>query len=125
MTGDDPGGIDGRRDHVRRTRIRMRVDGLVQGNPGQRRVLSGIVCERKIDVGPGCRVDGAERGGVLVVIPAGCDRSSQAAFASRHKGRRNVRFPGGPEVRLGVDRGALAMTASGYSGVVVRSPAMR
>jgi len=56
----------------------MRVDRLVHGNPGQHRVLSGGVCELKIDVGPGYRVYYAERGGVLVVLLAGGDKSSQS-----------------------------------------------
>jgi putative addiction module killer protein len=56
----------------------MRVDRLVHGNPGQHRVLSGGVSELKIDVGPGYRVYFTERGGVLIVLLAGGDKSSQA-----------------------------------------------
>ena len=56
----------------------MRVDRLVHGNPGQHRVLSGGVSELKIDVGPGYRVYFTERGGALIVLLAGGDKSSQA-----------------------------------------------
>jgi putative addiction module killer protein len=69
--------IDGLRDVVGRARIQMRVDRLVHGNPGQHRVLSGGVCELKIDFGPGYRVYYAERGKVLIVLLAGGDKSSQ------------------------------------------------
>jgi len=70
--------INGLKDVVGRARIQMRVDRLVHGNPGQHRVLSGGVCELKIDVGPGYRVYYTERGGVLVILLAGGDKSSQA-----------------------------------------------
>ena len=78
MTEDYLDWINGLRDVVGRARIQMRVDRLVHGNPGQHRVLSGGVCELKIDVGPGYRVYYTERGGVLVILLAGGDKSSQA-----------------------------------------------
>ena len=70
--------INSLRDVVGRARIQMRVDRLVHGNPGQHRVLSGGVSELKIDVGPGYRVYFTERGGVLIVLLAGGNKSSQA-----------------------------------------------
>jgi putative addiction module killer protein len=69
--------INGLRDVVGRARIQMRVDRLVHGNPGQHRVLSGGVCELKIDFGPGYRVYYTERSGVLIILLAGGDKSSQ------------------------------------------------
>ncbi len=78
MTEDYLDWINNLRDVVGRARIQMRVDRLVHGNPGQHRVLSGGVSELKIDVGPGYRVYFTERGGVLIVLPAGGDKSSQA-----------------------------------------------
>ncbi len=78
MTEDYLEWINGLRDVVGRARIQMRVDRLVHGNPGQHRVLSGGVLELKIDVGPGYRVYYTERGGVLIVLLAGGDKSSQA-----------------------------------------------
>lgn len=70
--------IDGLKDIAGRARVQMRVDRLVHGNPGQHRVLSGSICELKIDFGAGYRVYYTERRGVLVVLLAGGDKSSQA-----------------------------------------------
>jgi len=64
-------------DSVARARIQVRVDRLVHGNPGQHRVLTDGVCELKIDFGPGYRVYYTERGGALIVLLAGGDKSSQ------------------------------------------------
>jgi putative addiction module killer protein len=69
--------INGLRDVVGRARIQMRVDRLVHGNPGQMRVLSGGISELKIDAGPGYRVYYTERGGALIILLAGGDKSSQ------------------------------------------------
>jgi putative addiction module killer protein len=55
----------------------MRVDRLVHGNPGQHRVLRGGVSELKIDFGPGYRVYFTQRGGDLIVLLAGGDKSTQ------------------------------------------------
>jgi putative addiction module killer protein len=53
------------------------VDRLVHGNPGQHRMLTGGVSELKFDFGPGYRVYYTERQGVLIVLLAGGDKSSQ------------------------------------------------
>ena len=65
------------KDRAGRARIQVRVDRLVHGNPGQHRVLTDGVCELKIDFGPGYRVYYTEREGVLIVLLAGGDKSSQ------------------------------------------------
>jgi putative addiction module killer protein len=69
--------INSLNDRVGRARIQVRVDRLVHGNPGQHRALSHGVFELKIDFGPGYRVYYTERKGVLVVLLAGGDKSSQ------------------------------------------------
>jgi putative addiction module killer protein len=69
--------IDALKDRLGRARILVRVDRLVHGNPGQHRVLTDGVSELKIDVGPGCRVYYTERAGVLIVLLAGGDKSTQ------------------------------------------------
>lgn len=69
--------INSLRDRVGRARIQVRVDRLVHGNPGQYRVLPGGVSELKIDFGPGYRVYYTERKGVLIVLLAGGDKSTQ------------------------------------------------
>ena len=69
--------INSLRDKVGRARVQVRVDRLVHGHPGQHRVLTQGVCELKIDVGPGYRVYYTERAGVLIILLAGGDKSSQ------------------------------------------------
>mgnify|MGYP003494428770 FL=1 len=69
--------INSLNDRAGRARIQVRVDRLVHGNPGQHRALSDGVCELKIDFGPGYRVYYTERAGVVVVLLAGGDKSSQ------------------------------------------------
>lgn len=69
--------INSLKDLVGRARVQVRVDRLVHGNPGQHRVLTDGVCELKIDFGSGYRVYYAERAGVLIVLLAGGDKSSQ------------------------------------------------
>lgn len=69
--------INSLRDRAGRARIQVRVDRLVHGNPGQHRVLTDGVRELKIDFGPGYRVYYIERSGVVIVLLAGGDKSSQ------------------------------------------------
>ena len=69
--------INSLKDRVGRARVQVRVDRLVHGNPGQHRVLTDGVCELKVDFGPGYRVYYTERAGVLIVLLAGGDKSSQ------------------------------------------------
>lgn len=64
-------------DRAGRARIQMRIDRLAHGNPGQHRNLTDGVSELKIDVGPGYRVYYTERGGELIVLLAGGDKSTQ------------------------------------------------
>ena len=69
--------INSLKDGTVRARIQVRIDRLVHGNPGQFRRLTRGVSEMKIDVGPGYRVYYTERGGELIVLLAGGDKSSQ------------------------------------------------
>ncbi|NOT83082.1 MAG: addiction module killer protein [Gallionella sp.] len=52
---------------------------MALGNPGQHRVLTGGVCELKLDFGAGYRVYYTQRGKTLIVLLAGGDKSSQRA----------------------------------------------
>ena len=70
--------INGLKDSTARARVQVRVDRLIHGNPGHHRVLTSGVRELKIDFGPGYRVYYTERAGVLIVLLAGGDKSSQA-----------------------------------------------
>ncbi|MES2635036.1 MAG: type II toxin-antitoxin system RelE/ParE family toxin [Pseudomonadota bacterium] len=69
--------INSLKDRAGRARVQVRVDRLVYGNPGQHRVLTDGVRELKIDFGPGYRVYYTERAGVVIVLLAGGDKSSQ------------------------------------------------
>jgi putative addiction module killer protein len=69
--------INALKDRAGRARIQVRVDRLVHGNPGQHRVLTDGVSELKIDSGPGYRVYYTEHEGVVIVLLAGGDKSSQ------------------------------------------------
>ena len=60
--------LESLRDRGARARIRTRLDRLEAGNPGQYRVLSGGVCELKIDYAAGYRVYFAESGGAVVLL---------------------------------------------------------
>lgn len=70
--------INSLKDLAGRARVQVRVDRLVHGNPGKHRALTDDVCELKIDFGPGYRVYYTERGGDLIVLLAGGDKSTQA-----------------------------------------------
>ena len=69
--------IDALKDRAGRARILVRVDRLIDGNPGQHRDLTGGVSELKIDIGPGYRVYYALRGAKLLLLLAGGDKSTQ------------------------------------------------
>ncbi|GAA4412933.1 type II toxin-antitoxin system RelE/ParE family toxin [Quisquiliibacterium transsilvanicum] len=70
--------IDALRDQAARARILVRVERLINGNPGEHRNLTDGVSELKIDFGPGYRVYYAQRGARLLLLLAGGDKSSQS-----------------------------------------------
>jgi putative addiction module killer protein len=69
--------INALEDRVGRARIQVRVDRLAHGNPGQHRNLTDGISELKVDFGPGYRVYYTERGGDLIVLLSGGDKSTQ------------------------------------------------
>jgi putative addiction module killer protein len=69
--------INSLKDRADRARIQVRVDRLANGNPGQYRNLPGGISELKIDFGPGYRVYYTQRGGELIILLAGGDKSTQ------------------------------------------------
>ena len=69
--------IDDLKDRVGRARILVRVDRLIDGNPGQHRDLTDGVSELKVDVGPGYRVYDTQRGERLLLLLVGGDKSTQ------------------------------------------------
>ena len=48
--------LDALKDRAGRARILVRVERLIEGNPGQHRQLTEGIAELKIDFGPGYRV---------------------------------------------------------------------
>jgi putative addiction module killer protein len=69
--------LDALKDRAGRARILVRVDRLIDGNPGQHRDLTDGVSELKIDLGPGYRVYYTHRGSRLLLLLAGGDKSTQ------------------------------------------------
>ncbi len=67
------------RDRQARMRIQARIDRLAFGKPGQHRVLTGGVCEMKIDCGPGYRIYFTRHGDAWLVLLCGGDKASQRA----------------------------------------------
>ena len=75
--------IDALKDRAGRARILVRVDRLIDGNPGQHRDLTDGVSELKIDVGPGYRVYYSQRGTRLLLLLVGGDKSTQQKDIAR------------------------------------------
>lgn len=75
--------IDAFNDRAGRARILVRVDRLIDGNPGQHRDLTDGVSELKIDVGPGYRVYYSQRGTRLLLLLIGGDKSTQQKDIAR------------------------------------------
>lgn len=69
--------LDALKDRAGRARILVRVERLIQGNPGQHRDLTDGVSELKIDFGPGYRVYYTQRGTRLLLLLAGGDKATQ------------------------------------------------
>ena len=69
--------LDELKDRTGRARILVRVDRLIDGNPGQHRDLTNGVSELKIDLGPGYRVYYTQRGQRLLLLLIGGDKSTQ------------------------------------------------
>jgi putative addiction module killer protein len=69
--------IDSLKDKAAHARILVRVDRLIHGNPGAHRNLAGGVSELKVDYVPGYRVYYSIRGGRLLLLLVGGDKSTQ------------------------------------------------
>jgi putative addiction module killer protein len=69
--------INNLKDREGKSRVLMRVDRLIHGNPGLHRNLTEGVSELKIDVGPGYRVYSSFRGDKLLLLLGGGTKSTQ------------------------------------------------
>jgi putative addiction module killer protein len=76
-TDDYQSWINDLKDRVGRSRVLMRVDRLIHGNPGLHRNLTEGVSELKIDVGPGYIVYYSFRGDRLLLLLAGGNKAAQ------------------------------------------------
>ena len=65
------------KDRAGRSRVLMRVDLLIHGNPGLHRNLTEGLSELKIDVGPGYRVYYSFRGEQLLLLLGGGTKATQ------------------------------------------------
>ena len=75
--------LDALQDRAGRARILVRVDRLIQGNPGQHRHLTEGISELKIHFGPGYRVYYTKRGARLLLLLAGGVKSTQQKDISK------------------------------------------
>ena len=75
--------IDGLRDFKARARIQVRIERLIDGNPGDVKPIGEGVSELRIDHGPGYRVYFLTRGAELIFLLAGGDKASQAKDVRR------------------------------------------
>lgn len=70
--------LDGLQDTRGRARVLARIERLAEGNPGDVSPVGEGVSELRIHYGPGYRVYYRKRGGRVVILLAGGDKSSQA-----------------------------------------------
>ncbi|WP_279604538.1 type II toxin-antitoxin system RelE/ParE family toxin [Methylobacterium sp. J-070] len=73
------------RDIQGRARITERIDRLAGGNSGDARSVGDGVSELRLDFGPGYRIDHKRRGDLVVILPCGGDKGSQAQDIERAK----------------------------------------
>ena len=65
------------RDKEACTRISRRLKRIEKGNFGDHKSLGGGISELRIDYGPGYRVYYTERSGMIILLLAGGDKSTQ------------------------------------------------
>ncbi|NET61232.1 MAG: type II toxin-antitoxin system RelE/ParE family toxin [Symploca sp. SIO2E6] len=69
--------LDSLRDLQARTRVLVRIERLVAGNPGDVKPVGEGVSELRINYGPGYRVYYKQQGQTIIVLLAGGDKGTQ------------------------------------------------
>ena len=75
--------LDALRDFRAQVRIAARLRLAEAGNLGDWKPVGGDVSEMRLDIGPGYRLYFTRRGGILIVMLAGGDKSTQARDIKR------------------------------------------
>lgn len=70
--------LDGFRDKAIQARIRVRLQRLAAGNPGDVKPVAGGVSELRLHVGPGYRIYLSQQGARWILLLCGGDKSSQS-----------------------------------------------
>jgi len=75
--------LDGLKDIRARARVLVRIQRLVEGNPGDVKPVGSGVYEMRINFGPGYRVYFCERGREMVILLAGGTKRTQSTDIKR------------------------------------------
>ena len=70
--------LQGLRDPRAKAKVLVRIERLIQGNPGDIRPVGSNVSELRIHSGPGYRIYIQQKGRRLLLLLAGGDKSTQA-----------------------------------------------
>lgn len=69
--------LNGVRDKATQARIRVRLQRLAAGNPGDVQPVGGGVCELRFHFGAGYRIYLSQQGATWILLLCGGDKSSQ------------------------------------------------
>lgn len=83
VTGEFDKWLTGLRDLQAKVRIFDRIRRPRDGNPGDVKPVGKGVSEMRISYGPGCRLYYTQRGGSLIILLCGGDKSSQKRDIAR------------------------------------------
>ena len=73
------------KDKTAKQKISLRVRRLAFGNPGDVKPVGEGISELRIPYGPGYRVYYTQRGGVLIILLCGGDKSTQSKDIAKAK----------------------------------------